>query len=269
MDEWTREIEAALVGHWSHLGRWASGALVDEGGVLRYETPIPYLPYNGVLRTEIPEAADQGAVIGAIVESFERRGVPFLWWEHPSCAPGDLGRHLERHGLTTVERVTGMSIDLDSWTGADRRDDVRFAEVVNARDMEAYEDLIVRYWELPRESRAMVVDLSRFWGPGRIPAHRWVAYVGDRPVGKALLSLAAPEGVAAVYGMSVTPEARGQGIASGLTATLLERAKALGCVRVVLHSSEMAVDVYRRAGFVDRCALTVYATAPLWSGADH
>ena len=26
---------------------------------------------------------------------------------------------------------------------------------------------------------------------------------------------------------------------------------------------------YRRAGFIDCCTMTVYATAPLWSGASH
>jgi hypothetical protein len=43
LDERTGEVEAALVGHWSHLGRWTSGRLVDEGGVLRYETPIQFV----------------------------------------------------------------------------------------------------------------------------------------------------------------------------------------------------------------------------------
>ena len=264
----TREIEAALVGHWSHLGRWAAGALVDEGGVLRYETPIPHLPYNGVIRTAI-SGGDPGKAVNAVVESFQRRGVPFIWWEHPSCMPQDLGSHLDRNGLAAVERVTGMAIDLDNWNETKPQADVRFVEVLDTQAMEAYEDLIVRYWELPPESQAMVASLNRFWGPGKLPAHRWVAYIDDIPVGKALLSLAAPKGVAAVYGMSVTPEARGRGIAGGLTTTLLKRAKALGCQRVVLHSSEIAVDVYRRAGFIDCCSMTVYATAPLWSGANH
>jgi len=35
------EIEYALVGHWSHFGRWSRRALVEESGTLRYETPIP------------------------------------------------------------------------------------------------------------------------------------------------------------------------------------------------------------------------------------
>ena len=60
-----------------------------------------------------------------------------------------------------------------------------------------------------------------------------------------------------------------QGVAQGLTATLLRRAQELGCHRVVLRSSEMAVGLYRRAGFVERCSLTVYATTRLWSCGEH
>jgi hypothetical protein len=58
----TREIEDALVGHWSHFGRWPHGALVEDGGTLRYETPIPHLPYNGLLRTEIAALNLRGIV---------------------------------------------------------------------------------------------------------------------------------------------------------------------------------------------------------------
>lgn len=68
--------------------------------------------------------------------------------------------------------------------------------------------------------------------------------------------------------MSVRPEARGRGIANALTTTLVNQAKELGCRRVILHSSEMALRVYERTGFVERCTLDFFATAPIWSG-DH
>jgi ribosomal protein S18 acetylase RimI-like enzyme len=71
--------------------------------------------------------------------------------------------------------------------------------------------------------------------------------------------------VAAIYGMSVTPEARGKGVASTLTEVLLDRAESLGCRRVVLHSSEMAVGMYERAGFTRQCEMPVYANAALWA----
>jgi GNAT superfamily N-acetyltransferase len=267
VDEVTREIEEAFVGHWSHLGRWPRGALVEEDGVLRFETPITHLPYNGVIRSSL--GGDPDRTIASVVGSFRRRGVDFMWIVHPSSQPADLGERLAAHGLLAVEVATGMSLDLDDWTPEPGHGDVRYEEVAGELGMRVYEDLIVSYWELPEHARELVTELNRFWGPGRLAAHRWVAFADGRAVGKGLLSLAAPPGVAAIYGMSVLPEARGRGVASGLTAVMLERARALGCRRVVLHSSQMAAGVYRRAGFVERCTFTVYATAPLWSGHDH
>src|SRR5262249_43341935 len=118
----------------------------------------------------------------------------------------------------------------------------------------------------PQVSRALVEQVNRYWTPERAPIHRWVALdESGRPIGKALLSLAAPDGVAAIYGMSVRPEARGKGVASTLTEILLDRAERLACERVVLHASEMAIGIYERAGFVRRCAMPVYANAPLWT----
>ena len=213
---------------------------------------------------------DADGTIGEVLGSFRRRGVEWMWIVHPSAEPADLGERLEAHGLAPVERVTGMSLELDSWEAEPVRAGVRYQEVADARALGDYEDMIVSYWELPAEARELVGELSRFWAPGRVPAHRWVAYdERDRPIGKALLSLAAPPGVAGIYGMSVRPEARGRGVARGLTVTLLERARRLGCRRVVLHSSEMAVGLYARAGFVERCSFTVYATARLWSKPGH
>src|SRR5262245_37178478 len=95
------EIEEALIGHWSHFGRWTRGALVEDGGSLRYETPIAQLPYNGVIRTRIERDAD--AVIERVLSSFATREVACLWWHHPSAKPVDLGERLTDHGLRLVE----------------------------------------------------------------------------------------------------------------------------------------------------------------------
>jgi len=260
-----REIEEALVGHWSHFGRWPKGALVEDRGTLRYETPIAHLPYNGVVRTQIDGDAD--AVIADVAAAFGAR--PFLWWVTPSSAPPDLGARLEAHGLSLVERVTGMALDLDAWVPEEPSPGASYVEVLDDDGLRAYGDLIVSYWELPEDTRGLAEEVNAFWGPGRIAAHRILAYVDGRPVGKGLLSLEAPEGVAAIYGMSVRPEARGRGIAAGMTTTLLRRAQELGVRRAVLHSSAMAVGVYERAGFVACCPLEVYATARIWSGRDH
>jgi len=263
------DIEEALLGHWSHFGRWAHGALVEDAGTVRYETPIAQLPYNGVVRTWI--RADPERVIERVLDSFSSREVDFVWWHHPSALPRNLGERLTAHGLGLAEEAIGMSLDIRKRSRSESSPPgLRLVEVKDKEQLRSYAELIFRYWEVPAESHALVEDINSYWGPARAPVHRWIVLdESGLAIGKALLSLAAPPGVAAIYGMSVTPEARGRGVASALTHTLLDRAEALGCHRVVLHASEMAVRVYERAGFVKQCELPVYANAALWASREN
>ncbi len=258
------EIEEAFVAHWSVFGHWAQGELHEEDGILRFETPIRHLPYNGVIRTRIEGDAD--AAVARVVELFRARGVQFFWLVHPSAHPADLSDRLAAQGLHAVDNATGMSLELADWKGSGPPTGVLYREVLDAADLRAYQELTVDYWEVSdEEDAALVGEMQREWGPGRAPGHRYLALVDGVPAGKGYVSFAGPPGVAAIYGMSVRPEARGRGIAGGLTTMLLNRAKEAGSRRVVLHSTEMAVGVYRRSGFVERCRFTVFATAPLWS----
>jgi hypothetical protein len=97
-----------------------------------------------------------------------------------------------------------------------------------------------------------------------IPISRWAT---GRSRTKIASSSARSIGIGVRVGRrgTATSEARGRGVAGGMTTTLLQQAKTLDCTRAVLHSTDMAVGVYSRAGFVHRCDLTVYATAALWS----
>lgn len=259
------DIEDALVAQWSHFGRWPQGELHDQSGLLWFETPIKHLPYNGVLRTRLEEGASADATIASVVERFRSRDTQFFWVVHPSATPLDLDERLAAHGLQPVERMNCMSLELDGWEGPPPPDNVAFVEVVDDSGLRAYTDLTMQYWEIPDDERELVAEIHRFWGPGRAPGHRYLAVRNGEPIAKAYLSLAGPSGVGSIYGMSVVPAARGSGVAGGLTTTLLERAKGAGCDRAVLHSTDMAVGVYRRAGFVDSCQIQVFATASLWS----
>jgi ribosomal protein S18 acetylase RimI-like enzyme len=266
VDPIVSEIERAFVAQWSLIGQWPGARLVDEDGVLRFETPIRKLPYNGVIRTSIEERAE--VVVERITADYARRGAEFFWLIHPSARPDGLAEHLGAVGLDLVETATGMSLELDTWEPSQVTPPpaVELAEVVDEDGLRAYEDILMTYWELDEADRDHVSRLNRHWSGSRAQGHRWVVLLEGRPAGKGYLSLAGPPGVASIYGMSVRPEARGMGIAGALTQTLVAQAKSLGCRRVVLHSSAMAVGVYRRAGFVERCPLVFFATAPIWSG---
>jgi GNAT superfamily N-acetyltransferase len=256
------DIEEALFTQWSHVGRWPGATLHEDHGLMWFETPITHLPYNGVIRTRVDPGVDVERLVAAVTGTFGARDVQSFWMLHPTSR-ADLPELLARHDVRPVERMTGMSIEL-----ADRRppapSDVEFREVVGDHDMDAYIELTMELFGIPADERAAVAAFHTHWGPGRIAGHRYIGWLGDAPIAKAYLSVAGPPGVASIYGMGVRPEARGRGVAAGLTAILLDRATDLGMTRAVLHATDMARDVYRRAGFVERCELQVYATGALY-----
>ena len=257
-------IEEAFVAQWAHFGQGPGGSVHIEDGLTWIEAPVRQLPYNGVLRTHLD--GDVDAKIDATIERFVQRGVQFLWLVHPTAAPADLEARLVARGLSLVERGTGMALDLASWRPAPASPSpVSYRRVTDDETLRAYEDLIVAYWELADYARDYVFAINRATHAAGVDGERQVAFLDGRPVGKGYLSYVGQPGTAAIFAIYVDPTARGHGVASGITSALLTRAAELGFERVVLHSSEMAVSLYRRMGFIERCSLPVYATAPLHS----
>jgi len=258
-------IEDAFVTHWSHFGRGPGGVYHDDGDLIWIEAPIAQLPYNAVLRTRLLHDIDDR--IATVTAHYRARNVNFMWLAFPTAEPGDLDRRLAAHGMELVEMATGMSLELHSWASQrtapapDQDGSIVYREVDSDAGMDAWELLMAYYWELPPQSRRYAYGINRWVGYGqKAPGFRWVAYMDGEPVGKAYLSLLGSPDSGAIFGVSVRREGRGRGVATVLTEHLLQRAHELGRRRVVLHSSEMAVNLYRRIGFVEHCALPVYAT---------
>jgi len=106
-----QEIERNLWKTWSTFGRGPACALHEEKDALWLETPIPIVPYNGVLRFLGQGNIDQR--IATFVEHFRQRKTQFMWIVHPSTQPTELRDHLQRRGLKDIELMFGMSMDLD------------------------------------------------------------------------------------------------------------------------------------------------------------
>jgi RimJ/RimL family protein N-acetyltransferase len=194
-----------------------------------------------------------------------KRAVQFLWLVHPTAQLANLAEQLAARGLSLVEHATGMSLELTSWSASPgpSKGPNTDREVTDEQGMRVFEELMAAYWELPEESHPHVFGMNRWAYKLGDRGVRWVAYRDRQPVGKAYLSYLGLKDTAAIFGVYMRPTARGYGIASTLTQLAIDRAAELGRRRVVLHSSEMAVHVYRRLGFIDRCILPVYATTAL------
>jgi GNAT superfamily N-acetyltransferase len=266
-------IEAAFDRHWRHFGGYPGASLFDEDGVLWFESSIRYLPYNWVIRTQIADDADPEPIMGRVAARFRARDVPFMWIQRPSDRPVDLERRLPALGLDLVETAIGMDLDLDGWrpesngSGVDLRQvDAPGADEQGLRD---YEELIRTYWSVPEHERHMIEALNRHWTGGRSPGFRLVAYLDRHPVGKLFCNTEDLPDWIAIYGVAVRPEARGRGIATALMSEAIYRGIAAGADRCILHSSTMALSMYRRMGFVERCRLPVFATGPLFGTHHH
>jgi ribosomal protein S18 acetylase RimI-like enzyme len=266
-------IEAAFERHWRHFGGYPGANLRDEDGVLWFESPIRHLPYNWVIRTQVPDELDPDAVIARVAAGFRIRDVPFMWVQRPSDRPLDLDRRLSMHGLDLVETATGMDLDLDGWQPEPNRSDAELVHVdapgADARGLQDYEELIRTYWSVPENERHMIEALNRHWTGERSPGVRLVAYLDGQAVGKCFANLEDLPSWVAIYGVAVKPEARGHGVATALMNGAIVRGQALGARRAVLHSSSMALSMYRRMGFVERCRLPVFATAALFGTHHH
>lgn len=240
-----------------------AGCFTKEDDLVWTEAPVPQLPYNAVLRTRL--ASDAAERIEQVVRHFRQRAVQFLWLVHPTAQPANLAERLTARGLSLVEHATGMALDLTSWSAqpGPAKGPIAYREVKDQEGLRDFEELMAAYWELPPESHPYVFEMNRRAYALGDRGVRWVAYHDNRPVGKAYLSYLGCKDTAAIFGVYVRPTVRGYGIASTLTALAITRAAALGRKRVVLHSSEMAVHVYQRLGFIERCTMPVYATTAL------
>jgi GNAT superfamily N-acetyltransferase len=242
------EIEQNLWETWSNYGRGPECTLHDEEEVLWFETPIPIIPYNGVLRFRVKDRIDEK--INRIVERFHDRGVQFTWLLHPSSFPPDLSDRLQRRALKYIEPIHGMARTLANLP------DVPFPpagfeirKVTEEKDATAFLQFAAWRWHIPEEYVKLygaIAAVFQFGKPGS-RAHMWQAWHEGHPVAKAGMYLGS--GSAGIHGVVTRPEACRRGLARILTLTALHEARSAGYHLAVLHSTPMAENLYQSLGF--------------------
>jgi GNAT superfamily N-acetyltransferase len=221
--------------------------LHDEYGAVWFDTPIPTLPYNGVIRFTAEHDVDRR--IDALFAHYRRRGIPFLWIVHPSARPLDLPERLRARGMEEAETCPGMAINLDDLPPLQPLPDgIAISEVSGETDAGRLLELVGWRWAVPQQARPALAGVTRAFEVG-VPGSKirsWLAWQGGVPVAKALLHLAA--GVAGLYGVVTRPEARGLGLARSLTIHAFSVARREGYATGVLHSTPMARGLYEKIG---------------------
>lgn len=254
-----RELEENLWETWSTYGYGPGCSLHQDGGVIWYETPVPIIPYNGVLKFKVQTNTDE--VIKGIIEHFREKNAQFMWIHHPSAGPPDLRERLLRHGLNDVEPIPGMARTLDDLEPVPSLpDDIEIRKVESERDASAFYQFAAWRWNVPEQYQAeyeSIVSTFRIGKPGS-KTHMWQAWRGGQPVAKAGMYLS--DGSAGIYAVVTKPEARRLGLARALTLAALHEARSLGYRVAVLHSTPMAEKLYQSIGFETMAEFRLFAS---------
>jgi ribosomal protein S18 acetylase RimI-like enzyme len=258
-----RELEENLWEMWSVFGRGPGCSLHEKDDLLWFETPIPIIPYNGVLRSRLHADVDQ--TIDSIVEHFARKKAQFMWVVHPSSRPSDLRDRLQSRGLKDVEPIYGMARSFDDLPELPPLpDDFEIRKVTDERDAGAFYQFAAWRWHVPdeyKEHYEAIVKGFRF-GQSGSRAHIWQAWRAGQPVSKAGMYLGAKS--AGIYAVATRPEARRQGLARALTLAALHKARSSGYRLAVLHSTPMAVSLYRSLGFDTIAEFRLFASEEVY-----
>ena len=257
-EEVIHQIELNLWETWANFGRGPGCTLHDEDDVLWFETPIPTMPYNTVLRFQVEHDVEQR--IGSLVKGYTDRNVIQLWIVHPSAIPSDLPQRLVGHGLQEIEIAPCMARHLENLpeppplpTGVEIREAIQESDLIELYGLAAWR------WGVPEEYRAQLRKMIEKFEIGERGSNTrmWLALKDGVPISK--IGLYNGSGSAGIYGVATKPEARGLGIASILMNVAMNAAKEMGHKLAVLDSSPLAEKLYQRLGFIAVAPLRLYS----------
>jgi GNAT superfamily N-acetyltransferase len=257
-DEIIHEVELNLWQTWSNFGRGPSCILHDEGDALWFETPIPIIPYNTVLKFHVENQADRR--IDTLIEGYAKRNVAPLWIMHPSSIPTDLPERLQKRGYQEIEQAPCMARLLENLPESPPIPDaVEIREVTEEVDMIELYGLAAWRWGVPEEFRPQLIEMIKKFNIGERGSNTrfWLAWKDGMAISK--IGLYNGSGSAGIYAVATKPEARGMGLASILMNVAMQTAKDMGHKLCVLDSSPLAEKLYQRLGFINLAPLRLYS----------
>ena len=257
-EEVIHQVELNLWETWSNFGRGSDCTLHDEGDALWFETPIPIIPYNTVLRFQVVQDIDTR--IDALIQGYAERNVAPLWIVHPSSLPIDLPERLQIRGYQEIEIAPGMARRLENLSEPPPiPDGIEIREAIGEKDIMELYGLAAWRWGVPDAYRPQLEKIIEKFAIGERTSNTrfWMAWKDGVPISK--IALYNGSGSAGIYAVATKPEARGLGIASILVNIALRAARDMGHKLVVLDSSPLAERLYQRLGFVNVAPMRLYS----------
>ncbi len=244
-------IDQNMVDYWKSPREYYNNfaEFIETKEYFQYTTGISFPMSNGVLDAKLsPETAEE--TIKELIAFYEKKQLPFLWLYGPSNKPANLRELLTKNGLQLFRPNTGMAFSLKNQALEPKS--IPKVEIVKVGAGKILGDfckvalfgtgipLELTYEHyLPLFSSWLLKENSNVSG--------FLAYLNGQPVASSVVFYSA--GVAGIYWVATLEEARNKGIGTAITLAPMQEAKDLGYEIVILQSSVMGFNLYKRIGF--------------------
>lgn len=259
-------IEANQFELFTLFRKWPRMEVHDDPDYLWSITNIPFPIFNSVLRAQIaPDNVD--SAIELATTRCKLQNVPLMWWTGPATRPPDLGTHLERHGFSHDDDVTGMAVELKKLNeGQTAPPGLIIEQVRDSAALKQWCHVFAVGFGFPEPVSQDFFDCFASLGFGdELAIHHYLGWFKGEPVASSSLLLGA--GVAGIYNVASLPDVRRKGFGAAMTLRPLIDARAMGYQVGILQASQMGASVYSRLGFQEYCKIGIY----IWEGGhkDH
>lgn len=202
--------------------------------------------FNRLFDREWPSAVDESDVADAVTLAGAEDVRP-VWIIDESAFGKQLLGALRTGGFVEMAEWIGMTHPLESISEAPLAPALEVAEVKSEQALRAWAEVCAASDGYSAAQLETFAELFLTLGWEKSGWTHLVVFSGERPLATA--SMLRIGKLAAIDWVNTRPEARRNGIAGHLTATLLQRAKSERCTRVVLTSTAHGESVYQRLGF--------------------
>jgi GNAT superfamily N-acetyltransferase len=245
VDERRRGAHLNLVESSRRLFELDSGATVEAGDGWLFGAGTASHPVISNAAFRIDDGCDPDELLERARGFFAARGRGFAVWARAE-ADRDLVAALERAELRKVFAMPEMVLDRHP-DPCPAPDGVELRRVASAADAESYWEVAADAYAtngFPEEVFASYDRHEGLWADG---VAAFLALLDDRPAGIAMTIVS--HGVAGIYWVGTSQDARGRGLGQALTTAAVEAGFDTGPDLISLQASSLGRPIYERMGF--------------------
>ena len=230
------------------------------GGEIHGPNPVWFitgkaLPTDNGIAKVMFNCEEMDECIEMALEPFKKRNLPLRWWVGPSSTPPNLGRYLQKFGLTHNRDMLGMALDMNQLPAPASIPGLTLEQVNHKNMLAKWYKLLLQGF--PISYNQTYFDTLALTSLATDAAERhFLARSNGEVVGISTLFLGGS--VAGLYNVVTRPQARRQGIGSWITIKTFQEAPPAYQVATLQTTYPNALRLYHRLGFEVYCKIGIY-----------